>query len=47
MFAGENPAVADSDIVLAVDANLFVMSPEIIRPLVSRPQSDGGLAHQL
>ena len=37
MFAGENPAVADSDIVLAVDANLFVMSPEIIRPLLSSP----------
>ena len=39
MFAGENPAVADSDIVLAVDANLFVMSPEIIRPLISSPET--------
>ena len=37
MFAGDNPAVADTDIVLAVDANLFVMSPEIIGPLVSSP----------
>ena len=39
MFAGENPAVADSDIVLTVDANLFVMSPEIIRPLISSPET--------
>merc|ERR1712183_838938 len=37
MFAGDNAAVADTDIVLAVDADLFVMSPEIIRPLISSP----------
>ena len=37
MFAGDNPAVADNDIVLNVDANLFVMSQEIIRPLISSP----------
>ena len=37
MFAGDNAAVAETDIVLSVDANLFVMSPEIIRPLISRP----------
>ena len=37
MFAGDNAAVADTDIVLAVDANLFVMTPEIIRPLLSSP----------
>ena len=37
MFAGDNAAVADTDIVLTVDANLFVMSPEIIRPLLSSP----------
>ena len=37
MFAGDNAAVADNDIVLAVDANLFVMSPEIIHPLISSP----------
>ena len=36
-FAGENAAVAETDIVLSVDANLFVMSPEIIRPLLSSP----------
>ena len=35
MFAGDNAAVADSDIVLSVDANMFLMSPEIIRPLIS------------
>ena len=37
MFAGDNPAVADTDIVLSVDANMFVMSPEIIQPLTSSP----------
>ena len=37
MFAGDNAAVADTDIVVTVDANLFVMSPEIIRPLISSP----------
>ena len=37
MFAGDNAAVADTDIVLTVDVNLFVMSPEIIRPLLSSP----------
>ena len=37
MFAGDNAAVADSDIVLSVDANMFLMSPEIIRPLFSNP----------
>ena len=37
MFAGDNPAVTDTDIVITVDANLFVMSPEIIRPLTSSP----------
>ena len=37
LFAADNPAVADSDIVLSVDADLFVMSPEIIRPLISSP----------
>ena len=37
MFAGDNPAVDGTDIVLSVDANLFVMSPEIIRPLTSSP----------
>ena len=37
MFAGDNPAVADTDIVLSVDANLFVMSPEIIWALTSFP----------
>lgn len=37
MFAGDNAAVADIDIVLTVDANMFVMSPEIIRPLFSNP----------
>ena len=37
MFAVDNAAVADTDIVLTVDANLFVMSPEIIRPLLSSP----------
>ena len=37
MFAGDNTAVADTDIVVAVDANMFVMTPEIIRPLLSSP----------
>ena len=37
MFAGDNAAVADTDIVLAADANMFVMTPEIIRPLLSSP----------
>ena len=37
MFAGDNAAVAESDIVLTVDVNSFVMSPEIIRPLLSSP----------
>ena len=37
MFAGDNPAVDGTDIVLSVDANLFVMSPEIIQPLISSP----------
>ena len=37
MFAGENPAVADTDIVLSVDADMMPMSPEIIRPLFSSP----------
>jgi len=37
MFAGDNPAVADTDIVISVDINLFVMTPEIIRPLISSP----------
>ena len=39
MFAGDNAAVAETDIVLTVDVNLFVMSPEIIRPLISSPDS--------
>ena len=34
MFAGDNAAVAENDIVLAVDANLLMRSPEIP---VSRP----------
>ena len=29
--------MAETDIVLSVDANLFVMSPDIIRPLISSP----------
>ena len=29
--------MADTDIVLSVDADLFVMSPEIIRPVFSSP----------
>ena len=37
MFAGDNAAVAETDIVLSVDANLFVMSPDIILPLTSSP----------
>ena len=37
MFAGDNAAVAETDIVVTVDANMFVMSPEIIRPLISSP----------
>ena len=37
MFAGDNPAVSDTDIVLSVDSNLFVMSPEVIQPLISSP----------
>ena len=37
MFAGDNAAVAETDIVVTVDVNLFVMSPEIIRPLLSNP----------
>ena len=37
MFAGDNSAVAETDIVVTVDVNLFVMSPEIIRPLLSSP----------
>ena len=37
MFAGDNAAVADTDIVLSVDADLLVTSPEIIRPLLSSP----------
>ena len=37
MFAGDNVAVADKDIVVTVDGNSFVMSPEIIRPLISSP----------
>ena len=38
MFAVDNVAVAETDIVLSVDADLFVTSPEIIRPLLSSPE---------
>ena len=38
MFAGDNAAVAETDIVVTVDANMFVMSPEIIRPIISSPE---------
>ena len=40
MFVGDNPGVADTDIVLTVDANLFVMTPEIIGPLTSNPDME-------
>ena len=42
MFAGDNAAVAETDIVVTVDANMFVMSPEIIRPLISSPDRQSG-----
>ena len=40
MFAGDNAAVAETDIVLSVDVNLFVMSPQVIRPLISHPDME-------
>ena len=40
MFAGDNAAVAETDIVVTADVNLFVMSPEIIRPLLSSPNME-------
>ena len=37
MFAGDNVNVAENDIVMTVDVNLFVMTPEIITPILARP----------
>ena len=37
MFAGDNPSVADNDIVIVVDINLFVATEDIIRPILSHP----------
>ena len=37
MFAGDNPSVADHHIVMAVDINLFVASPDIISPILDHP----------
>ena len=37
MFAVDNDAVADTDLVITVDINLFVMTKEIISPMLSQP----------
>ena len=37
MFAVDNEAVADTDLVITVDINLFVMTKEILRPVLSQP----------
>ena len=37
MFAVDNEAVADTDLVITVDINLFVMTEQILSPVFSRP----------
>ena len=37
IFAVDNEAVADTDLVITVDINLFVMTEEILSPLLSQP----------
>ena len=37
MFASDNPQVSDTDIVVTVDINLFVMTPNILRFLDQHP----------
>jgi len=37
LFAGEHPLVMPDDIVMTVDVNLFVMTPDILHPIVSSP----------
>merc|ERR1711892_65480 len=37
LFAGEHHLVMPDDIVMTVDVNLFVMTPDILHPIVSSP----------
>eukprot|EP00090_Calanus_glacialis_P028351 TRINITY_DN4555_c0_g1_i3.p1 TRINITY_DN4555_c0_g1~~TRINITY_DN4555_c0_g1_i3.p1 ORF type:complete len:344 (-),score=94.51 TRINITY_DN4555_c0_g1_i3:59-1090(-) len=37
IFAGVHPLVMPDDIVMTVDVNLFVMTPDILHPIVSSP----------
>ena len=37
MFAGDNPSVEEHHVVMAVDINLFVASPDIISPILAHP----------
>ena len=37
MFAGDNVNVAEGDIVMTVDINLFVMTEKLISPLLEQP----------